>query len=103
MKYSIKVNGNFVTNVMGNSDTKRQEFVAFVKTFGYPFDEARDCLEVERLDTPITNGIIAFPAQSYMQVSHFTIETHLNNLFATYGVETVIAVFDKTVGIGRAS
>lgn len=102
-KYSVKVNGEFITNVVGKPDTTRNEFVAFIKTFGVPFDDAKDILEVECLDKPVTNNLIQFPSQAYMQVSHFAIETHVSNLIATYGVETVIAVFNKTVGTGRVA
>lgn len=103
IKYAIKVNSEFVTNVVGSKDTTREEFVAFIKTYGIQFNDAKDIIEVERVEELPINNLIAFPTQSYMQVDHFAIKTHLNNLIYKYGVDAVIDVFDKITQMGRAS
>jgi hypothetical protein len=101
-RYSVKVNGAFVTNVDVNQVPTYNELTAFVKTFGVDFDDTKDTLEVECIDATLT-PVLVFPTNAWMQVEKFAIETHVKNLIATYGLESVIQVLDETFEIGRAS
>jgi hypothetical protein len=103
-EFKIKVNGVFIgSNIACHKDSTIEDFISMVRVLGVKFNEARDVLEVERVDKPIVNSVIVFPTNAFMQVSQFAVETHIDNLIKTYGLDVVMAVFDKTVGIGRAA
>ncbi len=90
-KYAIKVNGQFLTNVIGKENITLGEVTAFVKTLEPMFDETIDTLEVECLD--VEAKILSLPS-----VVPFAIELHIDNLIATYGADMVLVVLDKKLG-----
>lgn len=94
--FSVKLNGEFITKVTGHRETTREEFVAFIRAFGRAVDEAKDIIEIECLDVPLTPPI-AFKTNAYMQVDQFAIDCHIENLFATYGQDVVMATIEKLI------
>lgn len=92
--YCMKINGEFVTNVEANQETSMNEFQAFALTFKPEFDASRDILEVECIDVAPTSTL-PFKTNAWMQVGQFAVQTQIDNLILTYGLELVKDVLTK--------
>lgn len=101
--YGITVNGVFFNKVLASPDTTKAEFMDFVRIMGFTFDETKDVLEVECLDSPVECDVRQFPSNAFMQISRYAIEVHLKNMLVTYGEEAVSGVFNELVKTSKVA
>ena len=97
-KYAIKVNGQFLTNVVSKPNLSIAEATAFVKTFEPSFDETKDTLEVECLDVQVNTLPIPFRTNPFMQSEILAIEVHIDNLINTFGPDMVLDMVNRKLG-----
>jgi hypothetical protein len=102
-QFNLKVNGRDLGICQGKAETTREDFIRFIaEHYNVQVDVTKDTLEIIRVTEKLGQSA-PFRTNAYMQVSHFAVDLHLNNLIATYGLDVVMGRFDKLVGTGRAA